>query len=147
MKQLKARIKTWIIQLESGEIKSKQLKILSYIKNNPTTDYTKPKTDIRTMCEKLGIVHQSLTSCISLLEDGGLVKVVGQIEKRSKYYSIYEFVYDDKERNKLMKSRHNEKFHAWLKLADNYSELIPEDLLQEIIVLKNEKLKNQLKLL
>jgi hypothetical protein len=34
MKQLKARIKTWIIQLESGEIKSKQLKILSYIKNN-----------------------------------------------------------------------------------------------------------------
>lgn len=147
MKQLKARIKTWIIQLESGEIKSKQLKILSYIKNNPTTDYTKPKTDIRTMCEKLGIVHQSLTSCISLLEDGGLVKVVGQIEKRSKYYSIYEFVYDDKERNKLMKSRHNEKFNAWLKLADNYSELIPEDLLEQLIVLKNEKLKNQLKLL
>jgi len=130
MKQLKARIKTWIIQLESGEIKSKQLKILSYIKNNPTTDYTKPKTDIRTMCEKLGIVHQSLTSCISLLEDGGLVKVVGQIEKRSKYYSIYEFVYDQDERDKLMYSRHNEKFHAWLKLADNYSDFIPEDLLE-----------------
>jgi hypothetical protein len=147
MKQLKARIKTWIIQLESGEIKSKQLKILNYIKNNPTTDYTKPKTDIRTMCEKLGIVHQSLTSCISLLEDGGLVKVVGQIEKRSKYYSIYEFVYDQDERDKLMYSRHNEKFHAWLKLADNYSDLIPEDLLEEIIILKNEKLKNQLSLL
>ena len=46
-----------------------------------------------------------------------------------------------------MKSRHNEKFHAWLKLADNYSELIPEDLLEEITILKNEKLKNQLSLL
>jgi len=147
MKQLKARIKTWIIQLESGEIKSKQLKILNYIKNNPTTDYTKPKTDIRTMCEKLGIVHQSLTSCISYLEDGGLVKVVGQIEKRSKHYSIYEFVYDQNERDKLMYSRHKEKFNSWIKLADNYSDFIPEDLLEELNKFKNEKLKNQLSLL
>ena len=91
--------------------------------------------------------HQSLTSCISILEDGGLVKVVGQIEKRNKYYSIYEFVYDEKERNKLMNNRHKEKFHAWLKLADNYSDFIPEDLLEELNTFKNEKLKNQLKLL
>ena len=132
MENLRANAKTWIAQLLSGEIKSKKIKILEYIKKNPTTNIKKPKTDIRTMCHKLGMVHQSLTSSISNLEDCGLIKVIGEIEDGGKYYSIYEYVKNDKEREKLMEARYKRKFQIWVKKADKYEGLIPKDLLREI---------------
>jgi len=132
MENLRANAKTWIAQLESGEIKSKKMKVLDYIRKNPTTNIKKPKTDIRTMCNKLGMVHQSLTSSLSNLEDVGLVKVIGIIEDDKKYYSIYEFVKNQKERDKLMEVRYKRKFQNWVKRADNFEVFIPKDLLREI---------------
>ena len=132
MESLKAKTKTWIAQLESGKIESKKTKILDYIKKNPTTNLKKPKTDIRTMCQKLGMVHQSLTSSLSNLEDMGLIQVVGIIEDHSKYYSIFKYVKDEDEREKLMEARYKRKFQIWVKKADKYEGLIPKDLLREI---------------
>ena len=132
MENLRAKTRTWIAQLHSGEIKSKKLKVLDYIRKNPTTNIKKPKTDIRTMCHKLGMVHQSLTSSLSNLEDCGLVKVIGIIDDDKKHYSIYEFVKNDKEREKLMEARFKRKFQTWVKKADTYEGLIPKNLLIEI---------------
>lgn len=132
MQNLRANAKTWIAQLQSGEIKTKKMKVLDYIRKNPTTNMKKPKTDIRTMCFKLGMVHQSLTSSLSNLEDVGLIKVVGEIQVLNKYYSIYEFVKNEKEREKLMEARFKRKFQTWVKKADKYEGLIPTNLLKEI---------------
>jgi hypothetical protein len=132
MEKLRANAKTWIAQLESGEIKSKKMKVLNYIRKNPTTNLQKPKTDIRTMCHKLDMVHQSLTSSLSNLEDAGLVKVIGDIQDGNKHYSIYEYVKDEKERLKLMEVRFKRKFQIWVKKAERYESIIPKDLLREI---------------
>jgi DNA-binding transcriptional ArsR family regulator len=132
MEKLRANAKTWIAQLESGEIKSKKMKVLNYIRKNPTTNLKKPKTDIRTMCHKLDMVHQSLTSSLSNLEDVGLVKVIGDIQDGNKHYSIYEYVKDEKERLKLMEVRFKRKFQIWVKKAERYESIIPKDLLREI---------------
>jgi DNA-binding transcriptional ArsR family regulator len=132
MEKLRANAKTWIAQLESGEIKSKKMKVLNYIRKNPTTNLKKPKTDIRTMCHKLDMVHQSLTSSLSNLEDAGLVKVIGDIQDGNKHYSIYEYVKDEKERLKLMEVRFKRKFQIWVRKAERYESIIPKDLLREI---------------
>jgi len=132
MENLKAKTRTWIAQIESGKIESNKLKVLNYIKKNPTTNFKKPKTDIRTMCNKLGMVHQSLTSSLSNLEDMGLITVLGIIEDNSKYYSIFKYVDDEVEREKLMEARYKRKFQTWVKKADKYEGLIPKDLLREI---------------
>jgi len=132
MENLRAKTKTWIAQLQSGKIESNKIKVLQYIKRNPTTNIKKPKTDIRTMCQKLGMVHQSLTSSLSNLEDMGLITVIGIIEDNSKYYSIFKYVDDEVEREKLMEARYKRKFQTWVKKADKYEGLIPKDLLREI---------------
>ena len=137
---MKAKVKTWLYQLDSGNIKSKTLKILHYIKNNPTTDLNNPTTDKLTMEWKLGIVHQSLTGCLSNLEDGGLIKVIGQIQKNHNHYSIFQFVYDTKEQEELIKEREFEKYNLWIKSGiNNFNDYLPLNVLNELIKLQENQ--------
>ena len=135
MEELKAKMKTYIHQLESGEIKSKQIKLLAYIKENPTLDFDNPLTDILTMKRRLGMAHQSLTASLSNIEDLGLVKVIGQFEvesptKSKSTYSIYQFVSSPLEREKLIKRRLEDKYSLWVSAGiRNFKHLLPTEVL------------------
>lgn len=108
-----ARIEQYLINLENGDLKSNEVKVMNFIKTNPDCTID----DLR---NELKMKHQTATSRISELLDCGVIKVTGQIEKltiinRKYLYSTMQFVESKAERLELIKERNNEKMQMWAK--------------------------------
>lgn len=108
---MKAKVKTWLANIENGNIHSKTEIILNYIIRE--TEFG--GADIHSMRNELGIAHQTMTAIISILQDHGVVKVVDIIEHMNNHYSVFKYVDDPKERNYLSADREREKVLNWLK--------------------------------
>lgn len=108
---MKAKVRTWLENLNNGNIENKTQRILNCIHNE--TQYG--GIDTYSLREKLKIPHQSLTGIISVLQDNGLVKVVDIIQFMNNHYSVYQFVIDPQERTFLKNDREREKILNWLK--------------------------------
>jgi uncharacterized membrane protein YheB (UPF0754 family) len=106
---MKAKVKTWLLNLQSGNLKTKNEKILNAIWN-----YTDERGGISTkrLRDISGYPHQTLTAVLSLLHDEGIIKVVGQVKdtKTDSFYSVYQFA-DAYERNEIQSMRKREKFN------------------------------------
>lgn len=108
-----ARIEQYLINLENGELKSNEVKVLNYIKNNPDCIIDDIRRDLK-------MKHQTATSRISELFDCGVIKVTGQVERltiteRKLVYSTMQFVEPKYEQDRLRKERLKEKLQMWAK--------------------------------
>lgn len=117
----KAKLESWIKNLQNGNIKTKSLKILQFIKDNP-------KCSLETIRNETGFPHQSVTGIISNFMDEGIVKFVGKVENKNGIYSLHEYVTDMAEMYSLKEQRNKEKMYNWAKygLDRFYSLLTPE---------------------
>jgi len=117
----KAKLESWIKNLQNGNIKTKGLKVLKFIKDNP-------KCSLETIRNETGFPHQSVTGSISNFMDEGIVKFVGKIENQNGIYSLFEYVSDMAEMYALKEQRKKEKMFHWAKygLDRFYSLLSPE---------------------
>jgi len=127
---MKAKVKTWIENIENGKFKSYSEKVLKEIKDN-TSEYNGTYLDslkkgISTyqLRRRLGMAHQTLTSRLSELNDEGLIKVVGQVETEGTTYSVYQYVLDTLEIEAIVLLRRKEKYVIWLKKADSFTSLM-----------------------
>ena len=147
---MKARVQTWIDQVESGNVKNNTARVLNYIKDK--TGYyfnrdlfnegqiigvtiTEIKSDLR-------LAHPTATSCITNLSDAGLLKEIGQAKEtytkndkeRTTTYTLYTYVYDRNERKELARRRAFNKFTDWLDRGiKEFSDYLTEDDLTSII--------------
>ena len=112
---MKAKVKTWLNQIESGMIASNTTRILNYIMHH--SGHT-----IWDMRSNLNISHQTLTGIISNLMDEGLVKASGDVEVDNSHYSRLFFVDDESERKHLIDIRRNEKFERLLLSMNEYQD-------------------------
>ena len=121
---MKAKIQTWLRQIELGNIKSNNAKVLHYLKNKETF------SNIHQMRTELKMAHQTLTATISVLMDYGLIKSIGDgIVIRGNTYSELEYVKEDWEREILQHMRKKEKYKQWLaKGIDEYAQMLPIDI-------------------
>jgi DNA-binding transcriptional ArsR family regulator len=123
---MKAKVKTWINNVENGMIKTTTDRVLFEIYLSTRQSITHPvdlfnfidhgsgsvTTDqLRT---KLDLKHQTLTAILSQLQDEGIVKVVGEHEQGDSVYSKWAFVYSEYEREQLIEERKAEKFRQWI---------------------------------
>jgi transcription initiation factor IIE alpha subunit len=115
------KVENWIKNLQNGNIKTRTLQIIKFIKENP-------KCSLETIRDKTGLPHQTVTGCISNVMDEGLVKFVGKTESDKGIYSLYEYVTDMAEMYALKEQRNKEKMKHWAKygLDRFYSLLSPE---------------------
>jgi transcription initiation factor IIE alpha subunit len=107
---MKAKVKTWLTNLENGNIKSKTERILDAIVRSKTVGI-----DTDDLRECLNISHQTVTAVLSALQDEGLVKVVNETQKGNSWYSIWVFVDLPQERQWLQYERERDKVITWLK--------------------------------
>ena len=127
---MKAKVKTWIENVENGNFKSYSERVLNEIKKNKPEmngtyiDFIKKGISTYQLRDKLNISHQTLTSRLSELNDEGLIKVVGQIVIDEINYSIYAYVRDLNEQTLISTSRRLEKYMQWLKKADSFMDLM-----------------------
>lgn len=108
---MKAKVQTWLENIQNGNIRSKTTRILNHIIERSEFG----DVEIYTMRMELGISHQSLTAIISTFQDYGLVKVTDVVEIEGNYYSLFKYVEDKKERDILVHERDREKVLNWLK--------------------------------
>jgi predicted transcriptional regulator len=117
---MKAKVKTWINNIENGMIKNVRDKILytiySLSKENATDlfDFKPGSIDTETLRERLGVSLATLVARLSELQDEGLIKVIGQKEVNDSVYSKWAFVYSEIEREELIEERKAEKFNQWI---------------------------------
>lgn len=120
---MKAKIETWIRNIESGMIKTNTDRILYEIykasrSNNEMSqtlfdDFKPGKISTDQLRQRLDIKHQTLTAILSALQDEGLIKVVGQYDDGKSVYSEWAYVSNKTERSILADQRKNEKFAQW----------------------------------
>lgn len=128
---MKAKVKTWIRNVENGMIKTATERVLTEIYNvrKTNTDLFSFETsgiDMGTLREKLGMAHQTLTSRLSELQDNGLIKVIGEKHGDESVYSVYAYVSDPEERITLAEVRKKEKFTQWMDRGLNeFWDLLP----------------------
>lgn len=116
---MEAKVQTWLNNIASGNIRSKTERILDCIMKSGSNGIP---TDV--MRTRLGIAHQTLTGVLSVLNDAGMIMVVGtwQPQDSSNVYSIYRYVSDPKEQAMLKHYREREKVLQWLKKGiEDYS--------------------------
>jgi hypothetical protein len=103
-----AKAENWIKNLQNGNIKSKTMQVLKFIKDNP-------KCNLDIIRDKTGLPHQTVTGCLSKIMDEGLVRFVGKIESNNNVYSLLEYVTDMLEVYSLKQKREEEKMITWAK--------------------------------
>jgi len=145
IKQQKPKVQTWIRNVENGNIKNKTERILGAIysatkKTIPgELDLFNSNLYFKTIStyelrNDLDISHQTLTGILSVLQDEGLIKVVGECSVNNSVYSTWQYVFFDHERNELKEARMYEKYEAWIKRGiEDFAELMPTNLFVEIM--------------
>ena len=122
-----AKAESWIKQLENGNLKSKTVQVLKFIKENPYTTLHAIRLALS------GISHQTITCVISVSLDEGAIMIMGRIKIEDNPYSQYYFIQDPKTRANLKIERKKEMFVAWAKQGlSNYSDMLPESIKQEL---------------
>jgi len=126
---MKANYKQYIENLNSGFIKSKTLKVLNYVKQNP-------QCTIYEMRMKMNISHQTLTSAISNLMDLGLIEINGQTKLGTpkKHYSTFIFQSDESKIIYNIHQREHEKIKLWISKGLEFD--ISDDLKCQLLYLK-----------
>lgn len=132
---MKAKVKTWIRNVENGMIKSNTDRVLFniYRATKQRTEFTdlfnsvdsgSVSTDeLRVL---LDLKHQTLTAILSQLQDEGVIKVVGEHERGDSVYSKWAFVNENYEREALAEERRREKFTQWMDRGLNeFWDLLP----------------------
>lgn len=141
---MKAKVKTWLRNIENGNIANNTEKILHTIKeytpHNDRYDQNNFKQGINTdaLRNMTGIPHQSLTAILSVLHDEGLIKPIGEVEKDQSWYSIWAFIHDLEYRKRVQRLREQEKYVKWLKKADEYMDLM-EYRTREYLMIEQQK--------
>ena len=74
----KARIKTYMLALQNGDVRGNQMEVLDFI-------YRNPGTTVHEMRTALSMAHQSLTPSVSNLLDCGLIREVGQVRIKDSF--------------------------------------------------------------
>lgn len=130
---MKPKVKNWLKLIESGELKSKSVRILHYIKTHPFTDLDSIRTS-------LNLPHQTCSAILSTFMDYGLVKGIGERTKNGLHYSQLLYVDNQQEQDLLAYKRENEKFIQWVNRGlEDYCKHLPPYLVQELHkVLKNK---------
>ena len=116
---MKARVRTWLANVQNGNITNHTEKTLLKVARTGSIS-------TRELREELTISHQTLTSCLTTLNDEGLIKVIGQEKVDSSYYSIYSYVSDLQEREHVAYLRKVEKYIQWLKKAEQYKDMMSD---------------------
>ena len=133
---MKAKVKTWLRNIENGRIRNNTERILYEIKsctpNAFIIDDKRKGISTDDLRSSLEIPHQSLTAVLSMLSDEGLIDAVSQVDQNESTYSIYMFIYDLKYRERLIYLRKKEKFVQWLKKADMYEEFLNQNTIREL---------------
>jgi len=80
---MKAKVKTWLRNIENGKIKNYTEQILNEVKNNTKKGFyglfQKDGISTYELRNTTGISHQTLTSALSNLYDEGLIQSINQI--------------------------------------------------------------------
>ncbi len=106
----KAKIRTYLVQLQEGNIRGNQMEVLDFIfRNNGTT--------VHEMRTALAMAHQSLTPSISNLLDCGLIYEIGQVKIGDSFYSKFAFEPDSEKQDELATARKKEKFAQWVRMG------------------------------
>jgi hypothetical protein len=144
IKQQKPKVQTWIRNVENGNIKNKTERVLSavYLATTKTLpgelDLFNSNLYLKTIStyelrNNLEFPHQTLTAILSVLQDEGLIKVVGECSVKNSVFSLWQYVFYNHERAALKEARVYEKYEAWIKRGrEDFSELMPTDLFIEI---------------
>ena len=137
---MKARVETWLNNIENGKIRSKTERILDCIIRHGAKGIS--TDEMRT---QLGIAHQTLTGVLSVLNDSGTIQVIGTHQNlgSSNVYSIYEFVSDPHDRLKLQHYREREKVLLWLKKGIVDYEHFCSPLVRNVLYENYNKIKKQ----
>lgn len=124
--QRKAKIQTYMLQLQNGNIRGNQSEVLDYIWKHAGCTIADLRRD-------LCMPHQTASSALSVLMDCGMVKEVGQEKIDDSVYSKLQFVPSSDEQDQLAIARNMEKFRSWAKkgLAD-FEGLLTWGLKQEL---------------
>jgi predicted transcriptional regulator len=127
-----AKAENWIKNLQNGNIKSKTMQVLKFIKDNP-------KCNLDIIRDKTGLPHQTVTGCLSRIMDEGLVKFVGKIESNKNVYSLLEYVTDMSELYRLKNQRDKEKMVRWANNGINkFKPMLSSATINCLIDIKNK---------
>jgi len=127
-----AKAENWIKNLQNGNVKSKTMQVLKFIKDNP-------KCNLDIIRDKTGLPHQTVTGCLSRIMDEGLVKFVGKIESNKNIYSLLEYVTDMSELYRLKNQRDKEKMVRWANNGINkFKPMLSSATINCLIDIKNK---------
>jgi DNA-binding transcriptional ArsR family regulator len=118
---MKAKVRTWVNNVENGYISNRTEYILSEIYKKTVAIKTdlfaagSGRVSTDELRESLKIPHQTLTAVLSQLQDEGLIYVAGEKEKGSECYSYWSYTFGNTKRLRLIDERKKEKFNAWIK--------------------------------
>jgi hypothetical protein len=113
----KAKIETYMKNIQSGNIRTKAMRILDYIRRNPFSDTDAIRSNLQ-------ISHQTTTGVISNFMDLGIIKIVGTLKIKNNVYSKYVIVTDYQEQTALAQQRLEEKYQIWLKQGKTMYHLV-----------------------
>jgi len=128
---MKPKVKNWLKQLNSGEIKSKTTRIIYEIHKH--TYKGKGFTTIDELRKDLNMAHQTLTAIVSNIQDEGLIVTFGEFynEERSVFQRIRYA--RPEERNHLVRARRIDKLSQWIKRGrEEFNDLLPNSMIQEL---------------
>lgn len=120
-----AKYRTYLKQIELGNITSKKILILKTIREQPGLIE-------RSISQGLRIPLQTVSARVSELKDLGLVYSNGQDEK---YDSVHEFLFVEEDPVKIeanQKERKKTKYKNWLRQFDQFKDLASENLISSV---------------
>ena len=129
---MKPKVKNWIEQLRSGNIKTNTTKLLLAIHTH--TYRGRGYTHINELRKTLEISHQSLTAILSNVMDEGMVEDYGEIKVDDTFYSKLRYTRPE-DRDMRVELRREKKYQDWLKRGiEEFNDKLPFELID---VLKN----------
>ena len=129
---MKPKVKNWIEQLRSGNIKTNTTKLLLAIHTH--TYRGRGSTHINELRKTLEISHQSLTAILSNVMDEGMVEDYGEIKVDDTFYSKLRYTRPE-DRDMRVELRRDKKYQDWLKRGiEEFNDKLPFELID---VLKN----------
>jgi DNA-binding MarR family transcriptional regulator len=126
---MRAKVSALIEQIESGQLKTNNAKILDKFVLNPEglTVY-----DLRI---HLGMAHQTLTSRISDLEDMGVIFAYKTVERtvdgKARKYTLYKYSKDSVRQMQNALLRRETKFNSIIKRLENEYQDLFTNYIQE----------------
>ena len=134
----KAKRESYIRLINSGELKTKTIKVLAYIKKWQKCKYNdEAYTSICStyaLRNDLNMPHQTITGIISNLLDIGIIKIVAEEKVGKNVYSIYEYVEDVNEQIVLENIRRITKYAYYVKQGiREYADIMGTDLLNQLL--------------